>query len=95
MFGLGLIQAWFDAYYVDLGWFRDSLGLAYGLLGVYSGLVKSCFKVSFESYLKLFKVFWCLCRVGLGFILISFKTLWFRFRLGSIEGWLFVYLGLV
>ena len=37
----------------------------------------------------------CLCRVGLGFILILFKTLWFRFRLGSIEGWLFVYLGLV
>ena len=33
--------------------------------------------------------------VGLGFILILFKTLRFRFRLGSIEGWLFVYLGLV
>jgi hypothetical protein len=37
----------------------------------------------------------CLCRVGSGFILILFKTLWFRFLLGSIEGWLFVYLGLV
>jgi hypothetical protein len=33
--------------------------------------------------------------VGLGFILILFKTLWFRFRLGAIEGWLFVYVGLV
>ena len=44
MFGLGLIQAWFDAYYVDLGWFRVSLGLAYGLLGVYSGLVKGLFR---------------------------------------------------
>ena len=42
--GLGLISAWFDAYYVDLGWFRVSLGLAYGLLGVYSGLVKGLFR---------------------------------------------------
>ena len=38
---------------------------------------------------------WCLCRIVSGFILILFKTLWFRFRLGSIEGWLFVYSGLV
>ena len=37
----------------------------------------------------------CLCRVGLGVILILLKALWFRFRLGSIEGWLFVYLRLV
>jgi len=64
------------------------------ILGVSSGLVK-LFKGFVRIVLKLFKVFWCLCRVGLGFILISFKPLWFRFRLGSIEGWLFVSLGLV
>ena len=74
-----------------------SLGLAYGVLGVYSGLVKGLFRFrsNIIQCLRLFKVFWCLCRVGLGIILISFKTLWLRFRLGSIEGWSFVYLGLV
>ena len=56
---------------------------------------KTVLWVSFKYYLKLLKDFWCLCRVVLGFILISFKTLWFRFPLGSIEGWLFVYLRLV
>ena len=65
MFGLGLILAWFDAYYVDLGWFRVSLGLAFGLLGIYSGLVKGLlFRFRSHIYLKLFNFFWCLCRVG-------------------------------
>ena len=45
---------------------------------------KTFFWVSAKYFFKLLKDFWCLCRVVLGFILISFKTLWFRFRLGSI-----------
>ena len=49
--GLKFVYVWFsvdlgllDAYYVDLRWFRVSLGLACGLPGVYSGLVKGLFR---------------------------------------------------
>ena len=63
-----------------------SLGLAYGVLGVYSGLVKGLFRFrsNIIQCLRLFKVYWCLCRVGLGIILISFKTLWLKVSFGDL-----------
>ena len=44
--GLKFVDVWFrvDLGLVDLGWFRVSLGLACGLLGVYPGSVKGEFR---------------------------------------------------
>ena len=53
------------------------------------------FKLGLVFVCALFKSFRDLCRAGIEFMLVSFKTLWFMFCLGSIEGWTLVDLGLV